>query len=139
MVFYFVNTNESNREGEPYKKWLDLGYAFTSGDRQRFGKKLGNPDPGDLVFMYVSGKGIKAVGMVIKKWDEIEYHEPLIPSPPDKNEFRLRIDWFIVPPDDFVPPSKVKEIIGYSLVGTSARINSDAAERLLQHMLQMLE
>ena len=139
MEFYFINTNESNREGEPYKKWLNLGYAFTSGDRQRFGKKLGNPDPGDLVFMYVSGKGIKAVGMVLKKWDGIEYHEPLIPSPPDRNEFRLQINWFIVPQDRFVPRSKVKEILGYDLVGTSARINHDMAEKLLRYMLQMLE
>ena len=141
MDFHYINTNASNREGDTYKRWLRLGYAFTSGNKKRYGKKLAKLHPGDIVFMYVSDKGVRAVGMVIKEWDGIEYHEPIIPSSPDRNEYRIQINWFIVPPDEFVSPSKVRELVGYDLVGTTARIisNRDGAEKLLKHMLQMQE
>ena len=139
MDFHYINTNDGYNEKDTYKTWLNLGYAFTNG-QQRYGAKLGTLQPGDLVFMYVSGKGIKAVGMVIKEWDGIEYRQPIISSSTANNEFRIQVNWFIVPPDDFVPSSKVKEIMGYDFVQTCARINKrGAAEKLLRHMLQMLE
>lgn len=63
MQFHYINTNEAHRQYGAYKKWLNLGYGFTNGEL-KFGEKLGNFQPGDLVFMYVKGRGIKAVGMV---------------------------------------------------------------------------
>ena len=139
MKFHYINTNDGYQEQDTYKTWLNLGYAFTNGERL-YGEKLGTFQPGDLVFMYVSSKGVKAVGMVIKEWDGIEYRQPIISSSTANNEFRIRIDWFIVPSDDFVSPSTVKEIMGYDFVQTCARINKrDAAEKLLRNMLQMLE
>lgn len=73
--------------------------------------------------------------------DGTEYLEPIIPSPPDRNEYRIQINWFIVPPDEFVPPPKVRELIRYDLIGTTARIisNRDGAEKLLRYMQQMQE
>ena len=139
MNFHYINTNDGYHDEDTYKTWLNLGYAFTNGERL-YGEKLGTFQPGDLVFMYVSGKGVKAVGMVIKEWDGIEYRQPIISSSTANNEFRIRIDWFIVPSDDFVSPSTVKEIMGYDFVQTCARINKrDAAEKLLRYMLRMLE
>lgn len=140
MQFHYINTNERfQEEGRwAYKTWLNLGYGFTNGARQ-YGEKLGSFEPGDLVFMYVNKMGIKAVGMVIKPWDGIEFKQPIIPGGDNRNEYRVQINWFIVLPDGFVSPSNVKDIIGYSLTGTTARINGIAGEKLLRHILAMLE
>ena len=66
MDFHIINTNDKLTE-DGYKMWLSHDYAFTNGVKQRYGETLRHLSPGDLVFMYVSGKGIKTVGMVIKK------------------------------------------------------------------------
>ena len=138
MQFHYINTNERYRQSGAYKKWLNLGYGFTNGEL-KYGKILGNFQPGDLVFMYVKEYGIKAVGMVIQEWDGIEYREPMIQSDTN-NEFRVRINWFSVLPDGFVSPSEIKEILGYNLPAATARIKKqDLAEKLLRHFLQMLE
>lgn len=138
MQFHYINTNEAHRQYGAYKKWLNLGYGFTNGEL-KFGEKLGNFQPGDLVFMYVKGRGIKAVGMVMEEWDGVEYREPIIPSDTN-NEFRVRINWFCVLPDGFVSPSEIKEILGYGFSATTQRIKKqDLAEKLLRHFLQMLE
>ena len=138
MQFHYINTNEAHRQYGAYKKWLSLGYGFTNGE-MKFGKKLGNFQPGDLVFMYVKQRGIKAMGMVMEEWDGIEYHEPIIPSDTN-NEFRIRINWFSVLPDGFVSPSEIKEILGYGFSATTQRIKKqDLAEKLLRHFLRMLE
>ena len=138
MQFHYINTNEAHRQYGAYKKWLNLGYGFTNGEL-KYGKKLGNFQPGDLVFMYVKQRGIKAVGMVMQKWDGIEYLEPTIPSDTG-NEFRIRINWFGVLPDGFLSPSEIKEILGYTFSDATARINKqDKAEKLLRHFLQILE
>lgn len=75
MGFHYINTNAGNREGDTYKKWLRLGYAFTSGDTV-YGKKLARLHPGDIVFMYVSDKGVRVAGMVIKEWMELNTLNP---------------------------------------------------------------
>ena len=54
---------------------LRLGYAFTSDDTV-YGKKLVRLHPGDIVFMYVSDKGVRAAGMVIKEWMELNTLNP---------------------------------------------------------------
>ena len=63
MDFHVINTNDKFVDGA-YKKWLSYNYAFTNGAR-RYGETLRHLNPGDLVFMYVSGKGIKAVGNTV--------------------------------------------------------------------------
>ena len=137
MQFHYINTNEKYRQSGAYKKWLYLGYGFTNGELE-YGEKLGNFQPGDVVFMYVKKHGIKAVGMVIQKWDGIEYHEPIIPSD-TANEFRIRINWFSILPDGFISASKIKEILGYTFSAATGRIKPDLAEKLLRHFLTMLE
>ena len=141
MDFHYINTNEAYGRERAYKTWLNLGYAFTNG-QLKYGNKLGNMNPADLVFMYVKKKGIKAVGRVITEWDGIEYHEPIIPAPKVDNEFRIQVNWFIVIPNGFVSPAKVKEILGYPFYssGACARIKKkDKAENLLRHILRMLD
>ena len=139
MDFHYINTNEKFIKGA-YKKWLRLNYAFTNGAKQRYGETLRHLKPGDLVFMYVSGKGIKAVGMVIKEWDGIEYREQIIPCPSSIiNEYRIPVRWFIVIPDDFVPTSKVKEILGYTVRQTRERIEQNMGQALLRHILEKLD
>lgn len=147
MQFHYIMTNENDYEECAYKKWLKLGYGFTNGDR-KYGEKLEEFKPGDLVFMYVNDKdvktdmdtGIKAVGMVIKKWDGIEYKELMISSLHTKNEYRIEINWFIVIPDGFVSPEEVRKILGYGLSQTTARINKvDERVRLLRCILEKLE
>ena len=138
MDFHVINTNDKHAEGA-YKKWLSYNYAFTNGAKQRYGETLRNLKPGDLVFMYVSGKGIKAVGMVIKEWDEVAYHEPIAPCPSAHNEFRIPVRWFIVIPGGFVPTSKVREILGYPVTRTRARIKHNLGQTLLRHILEKLD
>ena len=60
MQFHYINTNEAHLQYGAYKKWLNLGCGFTNGE-MKFGKKLGNFQPGHLVFMYVKQRGIKAM------------------------------------------------------------------------------
>jgi hypothetical protein len=136
MQFHWINSNEKYHEGA-YRKWIAHGFGFTHGD-SIYGRKLEVFQPGDLVFMYVDDMGIKTVGTVIKEWDGIEYHEPIIPSSGVNNEYRIEIKWFIVL-DDFVSPKEVEEILGYPLIGTTARINKrDEREDLFQYILQKL-
>lgn len=139
MKFHCINTNEGGRDRENYKTWLSLGYAFTNGD-ESFGETLRALKPGDLVFMFVSGKGIKAVGMVIEEWDGREYREPIISSESTDNEFRIRVNWFIVLTDGFFSAAKAKEIVGYAFwVQTRSEIRKrDAANELLREMLKLV-
>ena len=139
MDFHIINTNDKLVEGS-YRTWLSHDYAFTNGPKERYGETLRSLNPGDLVFMYVSGKGIKAVGMVIKEWDGIEYRELIVPCPSSViNEYRIPVRWFIVIPDDFVPSPKVKEILGYPVTQTRARIEHNLGQTLLRYILQKLE
>lgn len=139
MKFHCINTNEGGQDLENYKTWLSLGYAFTNGDKS-FGEKLRALKPGDLVFMFVSGKGIKAVGMVIEEWDGREYREPIIPIESTDNEFRIRVNWFIVLTDGFFPAAKAQEIVGYAFwVQTRSEIRKrEAANELLREMLKLV-
>ena len=90
--------------------------------------------------MYVSEKGVKAVGMVIKEWDGIKYHEQIIPCPSSViNEYRISVRWFITIPDDFVPPSKVRKILGYPVTQTRARIKHNLGQTLLRYILEKLD
>ena len=138
MDFHYINTNDKLIEGA-YKKWLRFNHAFTNGSKQRYGETLRSLNPGDVVFMYVSEKGVKAVGMVIKKWDGIEYREQMIPCKSATYEYRIPVRWFIVIPDDFVPPSEVKEILGYPVTQTRARIKHNLGQTLLRYILQKLD
>ena len=80
------------------------------------------------------------MGMVIKEWDGIEYHEQIIPCPSSViNEYRIPIRWFIVVPDDFVLLLKVKEILEYLVTQTRARIEHNLGQALLRYILQKLD
>lgn len=78
--------------------------------------------------------------MVIKEWDGIEYREQIILFPSSAtNEYRIPVRWFIVIPNDFVPPSKVKEIHGYRVTQTHACIEHNLGQTLLRCILQKLD
>ena len=61
MDFHYINTNDGYHERDTYKIMAKSRLCLYHGE-QLYGAKLGTLQPGDLVFMYVSGKGIKAVG-----------------------------------------------------------------------------
>lgn len=134
MNFYWLNSNENRYEGG-YRKWLAHGFGFTFGSVTP--KKL---EPGDLVFMYVNKKGVKAVGMVMNHWDGVAYNQPLIPqNQADHAEYRIEINWFIVL-DDCVPHKEAMEILDWHTRSEAiASIECDKGEKLLRCILKKLE
>lgn len=133
MPYYYVNTEARNLPGQnPHEVWIATGYAYVSGDE--YGPKLGRLDPGDILFMYVNGQGVMAVGRVLEPWNGQPVDPPMIYAPAQGPEYRIAVDWFLRLINNPVNPAVLREIIGWTPIGALQRVNDDAAAaRLLDH------
>ncbi len=96
MNYYYINTNTTahkSGQGSP-EKWIDCGYAFTSGDYEEYGVQgLGKLNPGDILFMYVNQVGVEAVGEVLKHWDKKTYEGDERKVDQENPEYRICVKW----------------------------------------------
>ena len=139
MNYYYINTNTEDHksgQGSP-QKWLDCGYAFTSGDYEEFGvQALGRLNPGDILFMYVNDCGVMAVGEVLEHWNRKTYEgdERLVDK--EYPEYRIPVKWYIQLCDNPIEKEDLKKIFG-SGTGqwyprrTLRLLNPEKAEQLL--------
>ena len=110
---YYINTNTEaykSGDGSP-EKWIEHGYAFTSGGLA-YGRKLGELEPGDTLFMYVNGCGIMAVGKVSKRWDKKRYEGDDRLVDKENPEYRICVKWDITLWDNPIEKAVLKGIFG---------------------------
>ncbi|MBL8424532.1 MAG: hypothetical protein JNK06_13710 [Candidatus Accumulibacter phosphatis] len=133
MAYYYVNTEARNLPGQaPHEIWLREGYAFVSGEP--YGPRLGGLNPGDILFMYVNGRGVMAVGQVLEHCDGRPVDPPLVYLPAQGPEFRIAVDWFLNLFDNPITAAELREIIGWISRQAVQHIGDDeAAEQLVEY------
>lgn len=139
MYYYYINTNteaDESAQGNP-QKWIDCGYAFTSGDYEEYGeRKLGKLNPGDILFMYVNEVGVVAVGEVLKHWDKKKHKaERLVDR--EYPEYRIPVEWFIRLVNKPIEKEVLKKIFGsdsgrWYPRKTLRRLENEKAKKLLK-------
>ena len=135
MDYFYINTNESNAPDQ-YHVWLDNNMAFAHGEK--WGKQLDKLSPGDISLMYISGQGVKAVGEVLNSREKTPYREHMIPRKErlNANEYRIRIDWYLVLQEPITPEVLRNKYGLQSWIGTVSRIikNRHKAEELIRYL-----
>ena len=120
MNYYYINTDTDALGYSPHEAWIEHGHAFTSDEAgdDTYGKKLLRLEPDDILFMYVSGSGVVAVGNVSEHWDGIAYegNDRLIHE--EYTESRIRVDWVLTFVDNPIRPAKLRDIVGWTPVQT---------------------
>ena len=134
MNYYYINTNTEEHksgQGSP-EKWIDCGYAFTSGDIQKYGyDALGKLEPGDILFMYVNQVGVKAVGEVLEHWNKKTYEGDERKVDQENPEYRICVKWSRC--NNPFSPAELRAIIGWTSPRTFQPItNPEKAEQLLK-------
>ena len=130
MNYYYINTEKKYLGYSPHDKWIECGYAFTSGDYQTYGRQaLGKLDPGDILFMYVNECGVVAAGLVCESWDSCSYEGENRWIYQDITEYRIRVDWTVAHPP--IDRDQLIEIVGWTSVRTLQRITDIDAARSL--------
>lgn len=129
MEYYYINTEVKNLETNPYTTWVKEKSAFVSG--QEYGVKLGKLNPGDICFMYESGRGVVAVGRVTRAWDGQLSDPPLIYSSIQGPEYRIGVEWFLAFPEHPIAPPILREIVGWVSPQAIQRITNEASARQL--------
>ena len=140
MNYYYINTDRDALNYSPHAKWIKHDRAFTSGytsdDYERYGVRvLGKLEPGDMLFMYVSGCGVVAAGWVCEAWDRRAYMDRgrLIYQDTIYTEYRIGVDWCLNVIDHPMRPDDLRKIIGWTPVRTLQRIADTAkAEQLFE-------
>ena len=142
MNYYYINTDTDALGHSPHAKWIKYDRAFTSGDTpdsyDKYGERvLGTLNPGDVLFMYVSGHGVVAAGWVCEFWDRCAYEggDRLVYQDTKCTESRIGVDWCLEAVGDPMQPADLRDIIGWTPVPTLQRIkDTDAAERLFEEI-----
>jgi len=117
--YYFVNSNRDTFDDpeEVGTKVYEHGAAVTYGP-PRFGEKLEGIEPGDVIFHWVNGQGVRAEGRVTGYWDgdEAQDEECIYPNSsvfPDQREYHLPTRWLVVlEEDDAISAAELDEITG---------------------------
>ena len=92
MSMFFINTDSKSNAGVSYHdEWFLRDVAVTSGP-EKFQKRLDRPELGDLVLMYVNGKGVVGVGKVISS--ESDRIKNTV-SPNELHEYHRKVDWYL--------------------------------------------
>ena len=96
MEFYFINTNQDNAPNQ-YPVWLENNLAFEHKypDERLYIDALA---PGDICLMYINKQGVKAVGEVLDRRDEMSYQHHMIKREQrtDRDEYRIAVDCYLV-------------------------------------------
>ena len=134
MNYYYINTEKKNIGYSPHDKWIERGYAFTSGDYKKYGRQaLGKLDPDDILFMYVNECGVVAAGRVCESWDGRSYEGEDRWIYQDMGilytEYRIRVDWTEAHPP--IDREQLIEIVGWTPRPTLQRITDIDAGRSL--------
>ena len=140
--YYYINTDTAALGYSPHAQWIKYDRAFTSGDAPdsyyKYGKRvLGILTPGDMLFMYVSRRGVVAAGWVCEFWDRCAYRgrDRLVYRDTEYTEYRIGVDWCLKVIYDPVRPSDLREIVGWTPIPTLQRIKDTAvAERLFEEI-----
>ena len=142
MNYFYINTDTSALGYSPHAEWIKYDRAFTSGDAlggyHKYGERvLGALNPGDMLFMYVRGRGVVAAGWVCEFWDRCGYRgkNRLVYRETEYTEYRIGVDWCIKVAYNPIRPSDLREIIGWTPRRTLQRIKDTAvAERLFEEI-----
>ncbi len=142
MNYYYINTDTDALGYSPHAKWIKHNRAFTSGyipeDYKTYGEQvLGKLSPGDLLFMYVNGCGVVAAGWVCEAWDRRAYRnaDRLIYQDTPYTEYRIGVHWCLNIAGNPIPPTDLRDIIGWTPLRTLQRIkDTDAADRLFEEI-----
>lgn len=147
MNFYYINTDANTLGYSPHAKWIKYEYAFTSGDDTQEGyeksgvDKLGNLEPGDILFMYVSGAvGIVAAGRVTDCWQGSSYkgNDRLVYQDTDCTEYRIPVDWCLPIVSNPVTLDEFREVMEWKPTsappGTLGAIDEDKGRKLLNEV-----
>jgi len=123
--YYFVNSNRDTFSDDETvgTKVYEHGVTVTYGP-SRFGEKLEGIKPGDVVFHWVDGQGVRAEGRVTGYWDgsEVNENERVYPA---HREYHLPTRWLVVlEEDDAIDSTELEEITGRTHPrGTRQKIN----------------
>lgn len=151
MDYHYINTDANAFEYKysPHKEWIKHHHAFTSGngtcaDYKEYGEKaLGELNPGDICFMYVSAKasryvsvsGVVAAGRVCEPWNRCSYTRERrlvyhLYERTEYTEYCIRVHWYRTIVDNPINPNDLKD--GWCPRKTRQRItNTDFAKALL--------
>ena len=142
MNYYYINTDTAALGYSPHVEWIKHDRAFTSGDAPdsyyKYGERvLGILTPGDMLFMYVSRRGVVAAGWVCEFWDRCAYggRDRLVYRDTGCTEYRIGVDWCLKVVHNPVRPSDLREIIGWTPIPALQLIkDTNAAEKLFEEM-----
>ncbi len=136
MDYYYINTEAKNLGGKsPHEIWIKEHYAFVSGES--YGPKLGRLHPDDICFMYVNKQGVIAIGRVLEPWDGQPSAPPVVYTPSQGPEYRIKVDWYLTLQHNPISARELRDIIGWTSSQTLQRItNHKAAEQLLHYALR---
>ena len=102
MNYYSINTNAKEMGYSPHEDWIRLSHAFVSDEPEdrTYVEKLEKFEPKDILFMYVNGSGIIAVGEVLKPCDGRQYtsddrwiQKYALPEYQHYTESRIPVKW----------------------------------------------
>lgn len=137
MNYYIINTDANSLGFSPHDVWIEQGLALTGGSIY-YGRQLGRLEPDDICFMYVSKRGIVAVGRVLERWNGKACSPPLVYS--EDKEYRIRVMWFLDLRYRPVGLDEVRDIIGIIPPRTLHRIANHAnGEKLFSRCLAGIE
>ncbi|CAN7515378.1 HNH endonuclease [Acidovorax sp. LjRoot194] len=91
MNLFVINTDLKDDAVDAEHRWFDRGIAVTSGG-QRYRNGLKRPREGDLLALYVNGRGIAAVGRAV---DDVvvEVHGDDLVNPKESEEYHRAVVW----------------------------------------------
>ena len=146
MSYYYINTDTAALGYSPHAKWIKYDRAFTSGDApdsyHKYGEcVLGLLTPGDMLFMYVSRRGVVAAGWVCEFWDRCAYRgsDRFIYYETAYTEYRIGVDWCFRVLANPIGAKELRRILdwlprGWRWRSTFGWICPDKAERLLEEI-----
>lgn len=91
MNLFVINTDLKDDAVDAEHHWFDRGIAVTSGG-QRYRNGLKRPREGDLLALYVNGRGIAAVGRAV---DDVvvDVHGDELVNPKESEEYHRAVVW----------------------------------------------
>lgn len=144
LTFHYINTNAKHLPDDGGKIFKNR-VAVTYGE-WKFGKKLRNVTPGDIVIPYVSDGytqgqgGVKGFGVARAPWDgdDVTGQEQIYPSAASR-EFHLPMAWTVVLPERLiVTPEEKKDIIGPLPTGTKMTVSDENFQRQTKILVRVI-
>jgi hypothetical protein len=140
MDYFFYNTDSNKIFEQPRPRFpllIKQGFAAVGGG-QKYGEKLGQLTPDDILLMYENGIGVVAVGKVRKHWDAASHTVPMYFTPTEMGgltggayEYRIEVEWFLDLSSSPISLDRLRERFGYKTNATVTRgtINKRVKQR----------